>query len=177
MRAAGNNFGQEEGRDGGHTQGSYYVHLPDGRLQTVTYRVDGGSGYIADVKYDGQARYDSGSFESFESFEVPRRYSAPSRPRPSAPSRPRPSAPVRAAPVRRLFDSRESFERFNSFDNSLDHSFQRFDSFENSRDHSLPRFDSFETSREDHSFPRFDSREDSHEFPRNPFLRGSKGYF
>ncbi|KAK4296103.1 hypothetical protein Pmani_031384 [Petrolisthes manimaculis] len=59
-----NDFGQQEGRDGDNTQGSYYVHLPDGRLQKVTYYVDGDEGYIADVKYEGEAHYDSVSHES-----------------------------------------------------------------------------------------------------------------
>ncbi|XP_042242122.1 cuticle protein 21-like isoform X2 [Homarus americanus] len=79
--SSGNDFGHQETRDGDDTQGSYYVHLPDGRLQTVTYVVDGDSGYIADVKYDGEARYPDSyeSFESFESREAPRY--APPRPR------------------------------------------------------------------------------------------------
>ncbi|XP_042242107.1 cuticle protein 7-like [Homarus americanus] len=72
-----NDFGHQETRDGDDTQGSYYVQLPDGRLQTVTYVVDGDSGYIADVKYDGEARYPD-SDESFESREAPRY--APPRP-------------------------------------------------------------------------------------------------
>ncbi|XP_042227194.1 pro-resilin-like [Homarus americanus] len=54
---SGNDFGHQESRDGDHTQGSYYAHLPDGRLQTVTYYVEGDSGYIADVKYEGEAHY------------------------------------------------------------------------------------------------------------------------
>ncbi|KAK3849885.1 hypothetical protein Pcinc_043378 [Petrolisthes cinctipes] len=62
--SSGNDFGQQEAREGEHTQGSYYVQLPDGRLQKVTYLVDGDDGYIADVKYDGEARYDSVSYES-----------------------------------------------------------------------------------------------------------------
>ncbi|XP_027211775.1 cuticle protein 7-like [Penaeus vannamei] len=72
---SGNDFGHEEARDGEHTQGSYYVRLPDTRLQTVKYFVDGDSGYVAEVNYDGEARfpdsYESASFESasFESRE------------------------------------------------------------------------------------------------------------
>ncbi|XP_063888680.1 cuticle protein 7-like [Scylla paramamosain] len=61
-----NEFGHQEARDGDNTQGSYYVQLPDGRLQQVTYYVDGDSGYIADVKYTGSASYESD--ESNESF-------------------------------------------------------------------------------------------------------------
>ena len=55
---SGVNFGQTESRDAHATSGSYNVALPDGRIQTVTYRVDGDSGYIADVQYSGEARYD-----------------------------------------------------------------------------------------------------------------------
>ncbi|KAK3849883.1 hypothetical protein Pcinc_043376 [Petrolisthes cinctipes] len=74
--SSGNDFGQQEARDGENTQGSYYVQLPDGRLQKVTYLVDGDDGYIADVKYDGEARYDSVSYESnsFESASHENRY-------------------------------------------------------------------------------------------------------
>ena len=54
-------FGQEEGGDGhGNVQGYYHVQLPDGRLQQVDYHVDGYGGYIADVKYDGEAQHPSG---------------------------------------------------------------------------------------------------------------------
>merc|ERR1739845_89412 len=41
-----NDFGAKEGRDGYLTNGQYQVALPDGRLQTVTYTVDGGNGYV-----------------------------------------------------------------------------------------------------------------------------------
>ncbi|XP_063608176.1 cuticle protein 7-like [Penaeus indicus] len=54
---SGNDFGHQEARDGDNTQGSYYVLLPDGRLQRVTYNVNGDSGYVADVTYEGEARY------------------------------------------------------------------------------------------------------------------------
>ena len=50
---SGVNFGANEGRDGYATSGKYYVLLPDGRTQTVTYTVDGYSGYVADVQYSG----------------------------------------------------------------------------------------------------------------------------
>ena len=52
-----NNYGQTESRDGDKTTGSYYVLLPDGRTQTVTYTVDGYGGYVADVTYSGEAKY------------------------------------------------------------------------------------------------------------------------
>merc|ERR1719464_55427 len=53
---AGVNFGQSESRDGHATNGKYYVLLPDGRTQTVSYDVDGYSGYVADVQYSGYAK-------------------------------------------------------------------------------------------------------------------------
>ena len=52
-----NVFGAKESRDGNLTNGEYYVALPDGRLQTVTYFVDGGSGYVPVVDYAGEAQY------------------------------------------------------------------------------------------------------------------------
>merc|ERR1712106_796914 len=52
-----NNFGQAESRDGYSAQGEYYVNLPDGRLQKVTYSVNGEGGYVADVTYTGEAQY------------------------------------------------------------------------------------------------------------------------
>ncbi|XP_064077144.1 uncharacterized protein LOC135194880 [Macrobrachium nipponense] len=78
-----NDFGHAESREGDHTQGSYYVHLPDSRLQKVTYRVEGDSGYVADVSYEGEAQFPESyeryeSNESDESFEV-RRYTPPRR--------------------------------------------------------------------------------------------------
>ena len=53
---SGANFGASEARDGYNTNGEYHVALPDGRTQTVTYTADG-NGYIADVKYTGEAVY------------------------------------------------------------------------------------------------------------------------
>ncbi|XP_066948498.1 pro-resilin-like [Macrobrachium rosenbergii] len=100
-------FEHQEARDDDETQGSYVVQLPDGRRQTVRYFVNGGSGYVAEVTYDGEARYpdSSSSFESRE-FSAPRpSYSAPRAQRPRA-QRPRPSFSS--------FDSRESREFFSA---------------------------------------------------------------
>ena len=52
-----NNYGQTESRNGDKTIGSYYVLLPDGRTQTVTYTIDGYGGYVADITYSGEAKY------------------------------------------------------------------------------------------------------------------------
>nr|XP_027213834.1 cuticle protein 18.6-like [Penaeus vannamei] len=79
---SGNDFGHQESRDGDRTQGSYYVQLPDGRLQKVTYYVDGDSGYVAEVSYEGEARYDSA-----ESREYGRPVYSPPRPVYSQPRR------------------------------------------------------------------------------------------
>ena len=51
------NFGQTESRDGYSASGSYHVALPDGRIQTVTYTVNGDGGYVAEVTYQGEAQY------------------------------------------------------------------------------------------------------------------------
>ena len=49
----------EESADGQNVYGSYQVHLPDGRLQTVKYTADHYNGYVADVSYTGEAKYPS----------------------------------------------------------------------------------------------------------------------
>jgi len=50
------NFNAHEERDGYNTAGAYQVALPDGRTQTVTYTATK-DGYIADVTYEGEAKY------------------------------------------------------------------------------------------------------------------------
>lgn len=53
---SGSNYGANEKRDGYETHGEYRVLLPDGRTQIVTYSVLGDEGYVADVRYEGEAR-------------------------------------------------------------------------------------------------------------------------
>ncbi|XP_045617769.1 cuticle protein 7 [Procambarus clarkii] len=56
-RASSTHLGHQETRNGYDTKGSYSVLLPDGRVQQVTYTVNGDSGYVAEVTYYGDARY------------------------------------------------------------------------------------------------------------------------
>ena len=49
-----NTWNYHKNRHGEQTAGEYHVQLPDGRLQSVNYHVDGAiaSGFIADVSYN-----------------------------------------------------------------------------------------------------------------------------
>ncbi|KAI9552952.1 hypothetical protein GHT06_020837 [Daphnia sinensis] len=51
-----NDFDHSEKSDSYGVSGSYRVALPDGRTQIVTYKADS-YGYVADVKYEGEAQY------------------------------------------------------------------------------------------------------------------------
>ncbi|XP_076037751.1 cuticle protein 19-like [Oratosquilla oratoria] len=53
----GNDYGHSEVSDGKVVQGEYRVLLPDGRIQIVTYTADHENGYVANVQYQGEARY------------------------------------------------------------------------------------------------------------------------
>ena len=80
-------FDANEARDGYATNGGYRVVLPDGRTQIVTYTVsDAYSGYVADVSYEGEARYDE---------YKPTYKPAPYKP---APYKPAPAYPAPAHP-------------------------------------------------------------------------------
>merc|ERR1719382_249330 len=54
---SGANFGASESSDSKVVTGSYTVHLPDGRIQTVKYTADHVNGYVAEVSYEGTAVY------------------------------------------------------------------------------------------------------------------------
>lgn len=55
---SGADFAKNENQDAsGNVAGSYVVHLPDGRVQTVTYTADHYNGFVADVKYEGVPQY------------------------------------------------------------------------------------------------------------------------
>nr|FAA00645.1 TPA: putative cuticle protein [Bombyx mori] len=54
---SGNDYGRRESSDGNVVRGEYRVQLPDGRTQIVTYHADWQTGFHADVRYVGEARY------------------------------------------------------------------------------------------------------------------------
>merc|ERR1712130_105529 len=49
-------FSHQENREDYNTAGEYRVNLPDGRVQIVSYTA-GPEGYVADVRYEGEAVY------------------------------------------------------------------------------------------------------------------------
>ncbi|CAG0890552.1 unnamed protein product [Cyprideis torosa] len=69
--SSGIDMGHQEDRNIDSTKGSYQTLLPDGRTQLVTYNVEGDSGYIADVQYQGEARYSSGERAPSRSYSRP----------------------------------------------------------------------------------------------------------
>lgn len=69
--------------------GSYRVNLPDGRVQTVTYKADNYGGFVADVKYEGEAVYPPEPKEGYGKVVAPA-YAAPAPPPRYAPAPPAP---------------------------------------------------------------------------------------
>ncbi|CAG0880163.1 unnamed protein product [Cyprideis torosa] len=53
----GNDYGHQESSDGQQTKGSYRVKLPDGRTMYVTYFATHKSGFNAQVKFQGKAKF------------------------------------------------------------------------------------------------------------------------
>lgn len=69
-KPSGNYYGQNEvGKDTGRIEGSYFVYLPDGRLMTVTYYVDGESGFVPKITFQDNAS----PFGNSESNSIQRR--------------------------------------------------------------------------------------------------------
>ena len=88
-----NNFGHSESRDGYKTSGSYRVTLPDSRTQIVTYTADE-NGYVADVKYEGEAVYPAEVKSSYAPAPAPAYAPAPApayAPAPAPAYRPNPA--------------------------------------------------------------------------------------
>ena len=53
-----NNYKKTETQDAeGKVEGSFTISLPDGRVQIISYTVDGDHGFVADVTYEGTAVY------------------------------------------------------------------------------------------------------------------------
>ena len=75
-----NDYAHQEKSDGEVVTGSYRVLLPDGRTQIVTYRVQGDSGFVAEVKYEGEAN------KEYKPAYKPAAYPSPAYPSPAYPS-------------------------------------------------------------------------------------------
>ena len=94
---------QESGDDKGYVSGSYSVLLPDGRTQTVNFKADDYTGYVADVKYEGEAKpeykpaYPKPAYPS-PAYPAPA-YPKPAYPAPAAPAYPAPAYPKPAYPA------------------------------------------------------------------------------
>merc|ERR1712168_1469689 len=73
----GRHYAKTETQDEyGVVQGEYRVELPDGRTQIVTYHADHENGFVADVKYEGEAHPE-------EPYHPPKHHPAPYHPAPA----------------------------------------------------------------------------------------------
>merc|ERR1712226_414754 len=99
---SGTNFQAAETQDpAGTVLGSYTVNLPDGRVQTVTYKADHQGGFVADVKYEGEAQYPPEPAEGYgNTYKAKSAYKpAPYKPAPYKPAPYQPAPSYEPAPV------------------------------------------------------------------------------
>ena len=85
----------ESSDDKGYVTGVYKTLLPDGRTQIVNYKADDYTGYIADVKYEGDAKYPSEYKPAYKPAYKPDypAYPKPAYPEPAYPTYPKPAYP------------------------------------------------------------------------------------
>merc|ERR1719495_973996 len=83
---------KETQNDYGVVEGSYKVHLPDGRVQTVHYHADHEGGFVADVTYEGTPVYPDPPKGGYGPYTGPGAYKGPAptgyKPAPPAPYHP-----------------------------------------------------------------------------------------
>merc|ERR1711862_852151 len=93
-------FSQTEARDNYDTTGEYRVNLPDGRVQIVSYSA-GPDGYVADVKYEGEAAYpeEPAYKPAPKPAYKPAPHPAPYKPAPAPVYKPAPKPVYHPAPV------------------------------------------------------------------------------
>ncbi|XP_060807909.1 pro-resilin-like [Amyelois transitella] len=72
---SGNDYDRRESSDGNVVRGEYRVQLPDGRTQIVTYHADWRTGFHADVRYEGEARYPEPSQQGGYNYNAPADFS------------------------------------------------------------------------------------------------------
>lgn len=89
-------YSHKETSDGKVVSGSYRVALPDGRTQIVSYKADE-NGYVADVQYEGEAKYDE--IKPTAAPAYPSKPAQPAYPETKPEPKPQPSYPAAAEPT------------------------------------------------------------------------------
>uniref|UniRef100_A0A0P5X192 Pro-resilin n=1 Tax=Daphnia magna TaxID=35525 RepID=A0A0P5X192_9CRUS len=102
-------FSHKENSDGKVVSGSYRVVLPDSRIQIVTYKADE-NGYVADVKYEGEAKYDEYKPSAAPAYTKPNYSAEPAYPKPANPE---PSSYAKAAHPKPAYPKPVSTKSYN----------------------------------------------------------------